>query len=71
MRRCCGRSTGFEFEQIPEGTRLTHAEHGVFFDEFWTDGPNREEGMRGLLEALGSHLGSAIGRQTLPAPGPA
>ena len=48
----------FEFEQIPVGTRLTHAEHGVFFDKFWTDGPNREEGTRGLLEALGSHLDS-------------
>ena len=46
----------FEFEEIPAGTRLTHAEHGVFFDKFWTDGPNREEGTRGLLEALGSHL---------------
>jgi len=46
----------FEFEQIPVGTRLTHAEHGVFLDKFWTDGPNREEGTRGLLEALGNHL---------------
>ena len=47
----------FEFEQISEGTRLTHVEHGVFFDKFWADGPNREEGTRGLLEALGRHLG--------------
>ncbi|GAA5095215.1 SRPBCC family protein [Microbacterium yannicii] len=47
----------YEFEQTPEGTRLTHAEHGVFFDRFWADGPNREEGTRGLLEALARHLG--------------
>jgi uncharacterized protein YndB with AHSA1/START domain len=47
----------FEFEQIPEGTRLTHVEHGVFFDQFWADAPQREEGMRGLLEALADHLG--------------
>ena len=46
----------FEFEQLPNGTRLTHAEHGVFFDNFWADGPNREQGMRGLLDALGSHF---------------
>jgi hypothetical protein len=26
-------------------------------DKFWTDGPNREEGTRGLLDALGTHLG--------------
>ncbi|MEJ7727373.1 MAG: ATPase, partial [Actinomycetes bacterium] len=30
--------------------------HGVFFDQFWADGPNREEGSRGLLEALGNYL---------------
>jgi uncharacterized protein YndB with AHSA1/START domain len=46
----------FEFEQIPDGTRLTHVEHGVFFDQFWADGAGREEGTRGLLEALGRHL---------------
>ncbi|CAN5345731.1 SRPBCC family protein [soil metagenome] len=45
-----------EFEQIGEGTRFTHAEHGVFFDQFWADGAGREEGTRGLLEILGSHL---------------
>ncbi len=39
------------------GTRFTHVEHGVFFDQFWADGPNREEGSRGLVEALGSYLG--------------
>lgn len=47
----------FEFEPIPEGTRLTHVEHGVFFDQFWADAPQREEGVRGLLEALANHLG--------------
>jgi uncharacterized protein YndB with AHSA1/START domain len=46
----------FEFQPIPDGTRLTHVEHGVFFDEFWADSPAREEGMRGLLESLASHL---------------
>ncbi len=46
----------FEFQRIPEGTRLTHVEHGVFFDRFWADGPRRESGMRGLLDALGASL---------------
>ena len=46
-----------EFEPIAEGTRFTHAEHGVFFDRFWDDGPSREAGTRGLLEALGAYLG--------------
>ena len=45
-----------EFEAISEGTRFTHIEHGVFFDQFWADGPNREEGTRGLLEALSTCL---------------
>ncbi len=45
-----------EFEPIDEGTRFTHVEHGVFFDQFWADGPGREEGSRGLLENLGRHL---------------
>lgn len=31
-----------EFESIDDGTRFTHTEHGVFFDGFWADGPNRE-----------------------------
>lgn len=47
----------FEFEPIPAGTRLTQVEHGVFFDRFWADAPQREEGMRGLLDELGNHLG--------------
>ena len=45
-----------EFEPIDEGTRFTHVEHGVFFDQFWADGPSREAGSRGLLEALGKYL---------------
>ena len=47
----------FEFEPIDSGTRFTHVEQGVFFDQFWADGPNREEGSRGLLETLGTYLG--------------
>jgi len=39
-----------EFEPINEGTRFTHVEHGVFFDQCSADGPGREEGTRGLLE---------------------
>jgi len=46
----------FEFESIPAGTRLTHTEHGIFFDQFRADAPRREEGMRGILETLGDHL---------------
>jgi uncharacterized protein YndB with AHSA1/START domain len=46
----------FEFEPIDEGTRFTHVEHGVFLDQFWADAPGREEGSRGLLDALGAHL---------------
>ena len=46
----------FEFEPTDEGTRFTHVEHGVFFDQFWADGAGREAGTRGLLDALGSYL---------------
>lgn len=46
----------FEFEPVDGGTRFTHAEHGVFFDRFHADGAGREEGSRGLLEALATHL---------------
>jgi uncharacterized protein YndB with AHSA1/START domain len=45
-----------EFEPVDEGTRFTHAEHGVFFDQFWEDGAGREQGTRGLLTALGNYL---------------
>ena len=47
----------FEFDPIDDGTRLTQVEHGVFFDQFWADGPNREAGSRGILETLGTYLG--------------
>ena len=46
----------FEFEPTAGGTRFTHVEHGVFFDQFWDDGPNREAGSRGLLDILGDYL---------------
>jgi uncharacterized protein YndB with AHSA1/START domain len=46
----------YEFEPIPDGTRLTHVEHGVFFDAFHADGVQRESGMRSLLDALGRLL---------------
>lgn len=49
----------FEFEPTATGSRLTHVEHGVFFDQFWADGAGREEGTRGILEKLGAYLGSA------------
>lgn len=45
-----------EFEPIYDGTRFTHVEHGVFFDQFWADGQGREDGTRGLLDALGNYL---------------
>ncbi|NRI69856.1 ATPase [Rhodococcus sp. MS16] len=45
-----------EFEPTNEGTRFTHIEHGVFFDQFWTDGHGREQGTQGLLDALGNYL---------------
>ncbi|MFC5502083.1 SRPBCC domain-containing protein [Lysinimonas soli] len=53
----------FEFDPIESidgpGTRFTHVEHGVFFDQFWADGPNREAGTRGVLEKLGRYLTSS------------
>ena len=55
----------FEFEPIagsPGGTRLTHVEHGVFFDQFWADGPNREAGSRGILETLATYLSEPTAR---------
>ncbi|UQU63240.1 SRPBCC domain-containing protein [Couchioplanes caeruleus] len=45
-----------EFEPIGDGTRFTHVEHGVFFDQFRADDKNREVGTRGLLDALGRYL---------------
>jgi hypothetical protein len=46
----------FEFEPVEGGTRFTHEEHGVFFDQFWAAGPDRERGSLGLLAALSSYL---------------
>jgi uncharacterized protein YndB with AHSA1/START domain len=45
-----------EFEPVTAGTRFTHAEFGLFFDQFEADGPQREAGTRGLLENLGKYL---------------
>jgi len=45
-----------EFEPIDAGTRFTHAEYGLFFDQFWDGGASREAGTRGLLKALGNYL---------------
>ena len=45
-----------EFQTVDGGTRFTHVEHGVFFDQFWADGQSRENGTRGLLKALGNYL---------------
>jgi len=50
----------FEFDSVDAGTRFTHAEHGVFLDQFWADGPNREAGSRGLLDLLGDHLAARL-----------
>ncbi|MCU1601065.1 MAG: hypothetical protein JWO22_1774 [Frankiales bacterium] len=46
----------FEFEPIADGTRYTHVEHGVFFDQYWADGPNREKGTLGIIEQLARYL---------------
>ena len=50
----------FEFEPAPadgaEGTRFTHVEHGVFYDEFEADAPMREQGSRGLHDKLGTFV---------------
>ena len=53
-----------EFDPLPGvGTRFTHTEHGVFFDRFVADGPQREAGTRGLLEQLGSYLAVSAPRR--------
>lgn len=46
----------YEFEPIAGGTRLTHVEHGVFFDVFHADAEQREAGMRGVLEILADQV---------------
>ncbi|ABL80790.1 MULTISPECIES: SRPBCC domain-containing protein [unclassified Nocardioides] len=45
-----------ELEPVAGGTRFTHVEHGVFFDRFVADAPQREAGSRGLLDVLARHL---------------
>lgn len=60
----------FEFEVIDAGTRFTHTEHGVFLDQFWDGGPQRELGTRGLLDQLGRYL-TGPARSPAPGPGPA
>jgi uncharacterized protein YndB with AHSA1/START domain len=44
-----------EFESLPDGTRLTHAEHGIHLDGLDT-GAQREAGTVGLLDRLGEHF---------------
>jgi uncharacterized protein YndB with AHSA1/START domain len=46
----------WEFESFESGTRFTHSEFGLFFDQFWADGPQREAGTRGLMEQLGRYF---------------
>jgi uncharacterized protein YndB with AHSA1/START domain len=46
----------WEFESIESGTRFTHSEFGLFFDQFWADGAQREAGTRGLMEQLGRYF---------------
>jgi uncharacterized protein YndB with AHSA1/START domain len=48
----------FEFESTADGTHFTHTEDGVFFDQFWADGPGREAGTKGILDKLGRYLES-------------
>ena len=45
-----------EAMECEEPTCGRSCERGVFFDQFHADGPNRERGSRGLLDALGAHL---------------
>jgi len=45
----------YEFEVVPGGTRLTHAEHGIHLDGFDT-GEQREVGTIALLDSLGALL---------------
>ncbi|WP_290514573.1 hypothetical protein [Aeromicrobium sp.] len=39
-----------------EATYFDIVEPGVYFEQFWGDGPNHEAGTRGLLHALANHL---------------
>ena len=49
-----------EFEATDEGTRFTHSEFGLFFDQFWEDGANREAGTKGIVGNLGKYLTGSI-----------
>ena len=60
----------FEFESIANGTRFTHVEHGVFFDEFTADAPRREQGTSGLLDKLGVHLSGTTAKHPPREPTP-
>ena len=53
-----------ELEPVAEGTRFTHTEHGVFYDRFHADGPDREAGTRGLLDALAAYLARPSSRRS-------
>jgi len=50
----------FEFDPTDgadgPATHFTHTEHGVFLDQFWADGPNREAGTRDIHDKLGRYL---------------
>jgi hypothetical protein len=56
-RTTCGSTSGTTIALEPEGdkTRLTYTEQGVHFDGL-DSVEGREEGTRGLLEQLASHL---------------
>lgn len=49
----------YEFERITDGTRLTHAEHGIHLDGF-DDGAAREAGTHGLHDRLGAFLSRRV-----------
>ena len=54
-----------EFELLDEGTRFTHVEHGVFFDQFWADGSSRDDGTWAC-----SRLWATTSRDAPPVRGP-
>ena len=47
-----------QFDAVADGTRFTHVEHGIFFDRFHADGPDRARGTRGILDAAKSGVRS-------------
>ncbi len=44
------------YTDIVEHVRIVTT-YDMWLDQFWADGKNREEGTRGLLDALGKYLG--------------